>query len=94
MCSQRQGPSSETFPIMNFFFFEIQEQNICSHYSLYGICKFGLACKFDHPIDPPSSPMTGVDQHSSYGISVTTENAGVAGSGSGSGSDATLQQPE
>ncbi|XP_030936470.1 zinc finger CCCH domain-containing protein 57-like [Quercus lobata] len=70
------------------------EQNICSHYSLYGICKFGLACKFDHPIDPPSSPMTGVDQHSSYGISVTTENAGVAGSGSGSGSDATLQQPE
>ncbi|KAK4568875.1 hypothetical protein RGQ29_004337 [Quercus rubra] len=70
-----------------------QEQDICAHYGLYGICKFGPACKFDHPIDPPSSPMTGVDQHSSYGISVTTENAGVAGSGSGSGIDATLQQP-
>ncbi|KAK7861121.1 metal tolerance protein c4, partial [Quercus suber] len=67
------------------------EQNICSHYGLYGICKFGPACKFDHPIDPPSSPMTGVDQLSSYGISVTTENAEVAGSGSGS--DATPQQP-
>lgn len=63
------------------------EQNICSHYSRYGICKFGPACKFDHPIDPP---MTGVDQHSSYGNSVTTENAGVAGSGNGSGSDATM----
>ena len=76
---------------MIFFSFEIQEQDICSYYSLYGICKFGPACKYDHPIDPPSSPMTGVDQHSSYAISVTTENAGMAGSGSGS--DSTLQQP-
>ncbi|KAF4373984.1 hypothetical protein F8388_007890 [Cannabis sativa] len=25
-------------------------QNICTYYSRYGICKFGLACKYDHPV--------------------------------------------
>lgn len=29
----------------------IQGQNICSHYNRYGICKFGPACKFDHPVN-------------------------------------------
>lgn len=71
-----------------FFVFEIQDQNICAYYSRYGICKFGPACKFDHPIQPVSSPMAGVDdQHLSYGNSVTTDNAGEAGSQSGSDSN-------
>ncbi|KAG6686347.1 hypothetical protein I3842_11G012600 [Carya illinoinensis] len=64
------------------------DQNICAYYSRYGICKFGPACKFDHPIQPVSSPMAGVDdQHLSYGNSVTTDNAGEAGSQSGSDSN-------
>lgn len=72
----------------DFVFFEIQDQNICAHYSRYGICKFGPACKFDHPLHPASSPMTGVDQHLPYGHSVTTDKAVVPGSGS----EATLRQ--
>lgn len=28
----------------------MQGQAICSNYSMYGICKYGPACKFDHPV--------------------------------------------
>lgn len=34
-------------------FTKIQDQNICTHYSRYGICKFGPACRFDHSVQPP-----------------------------------------
>lgn len=27
----------------------MQGQAICSNYSMYGICKFGPTCRFDHP---------------------------------------------
>lgn len=72
----------------DFVVFEIQDQDVCAHYSRYGICKFGPACKFDHPLHPALSPMTGVDQHLLYGDSVTTDKAEMAGSGS----EATLRQ--
>lgn len=36
-------------------FTEIQDQNICTHYSRYGICKFGPACRFDHSVQPSYS---------------------------------------
>ena len=28
----------------------LQGQPICSHYRIYGICKYGPTCKFDHPV--------------------------------------------
>lgn len=65
---------------------EIQDQNVCMHYSRYGICKFGPACKFDHPINPPPSAMPGLDQQSSY-----TNSASVDVVGSGGANGATIQ---
>lgn len=29
----------------------MQGQAVCSYYSLYGLCKYGPTCKFDHPLD-------------------------------------------
>lgn len=29
----------------------MQGQPICSYYGLYGICKYGPTCRFDHPMD-------------------------------------------
>ena len=29
----------------------MQGQPVCSYYSLYGICNYGPACRFDHPVD-------------------------------------------
>lgn len=29
----------------------MQGQPICSYYSLYGLCKYGPTCRFDHPMD-------------------------------------------
>lgn len=37
------GPSKPFFTLFS------QDQSICSFYSRYGICKYGPACKFDHP---------------------------------------------
>jgi len=57
---------------------KIQDQNVCTYYSRYGICKFGPACKFDHP---PPSTMSGLDQQSSYTHSASVdvaENGGVS----------------
>ena len=58
-------------------YYEIQDQNVCTYYRRYGICKFGPACKFDHPAP---STMAGHDQQSTYinsaGVDVA-ENGGV-----------------
>lgn len=27
----------------------MQGQAVCSYYSMYGLCKYGPTCKFDHP---------------------------------------------
>jgi hypothetical protein len=64
--------------------FQIQDQNICSHYSRYGICKFGPSCKFDHSIQPASSIGSSDDQNTAFGNSVTQEAARMAESGNGS----------
>lgn len=71
--------------------FQIQDQNICSHYSRYGICKFGPACKFDHSIQPASSIGSSDDQNTAFGNSVTQEAARMAECGSGS--DTAVEQP-
>lgn len=39
----------------NFFLFYIQGQAVCSHYNLYGLCKYGPTCRFDHPVTGYSS---------------------------------------
>ena len=70
--------------------FQIQDQNICSHYSRYGICKFGPACKFDHSIQPPLSG-SGDNQDTALGNSVTQEEARMTESGYGS--DTSAEQP-
>ncbi|KAF3437236.1 hypothetical protein FNV43_RR19989 [Rhamnella rubrinervis] len=65
------------------------DQNICTYYSRYGICKFGPACKFDHSVHPtPTIPVLG-HQHP-YGDSATLERAGSAGSRNRG--DSTIQQ--
>lgn len=28
----------------------MQGQAVCSYYRIYGMCKFGPTCKFDHPV--------------------------------------------
>ena len=71
--------------------FQIQDQNICSHYSRYGICKFGPSCKFDHSIQPASSIGSSDDQNTAFGNSVTQEAARMAESGNGS--DISVEQP-
>lgn len=73
------------------FVFKIQDQNICAHYSRYGICKFGPACKFDHPVQLPSSTGSGDDQSNPASNSVPEEEARMAESGNGS--EAAIQQP-
>ena len=69
----------------------MQDKNICTYYSRYGICKFGPACKFDHPINPAPSTMPQVDQHSSF-TNLASEEDGTAGNADAS--DATNQQPD
>lgn len=68
----------------------MQDQSVCSHYSRYGICKFGPSCKFDHPINQLPSTMPGLDQQSSYTDSASMEVAEMAGSGGAT--DAAIQQ--
>lgn len=52
------------------FDLSIQGENVCSYYSRYGICKYGPACKHDHPINHAHSSMltvSAVDQPSLLG---------------------------
>ncbi|XP_068309258.1 zinc finger CCCH domain-containing protein ZFN-like [Pyrus communis] len=60
-----------------------KDQNICTHYSRYGICKFGPACKFDHPLHISSSTTSGPDHRLPFSDSATTNGAGMAGSRNG-----------
>ncbi|XP_059657246.1 zinc finger CCCH domain-containing protein 67-like isoform X2 [Cornus florida] len=63
-----------------------QDQNICSHYNRYGICKFGPACKFDHPVnysDSASSEVSGSDHPPLFLNSVIADGATMAGGGNG-----------
>ncbi|KAF2607493.1 hypothetical protein F2Q68_00044696 [Brassica cretica] len=30
-------------------------QTICPHYNMFGLCKLGPTCRFDHSTKPPSS---------------------------------------
>lgn len=41
------------------FGLRIQGENVCSYYNRYGICKYGPACKYDHPINHAYSPVLG-----------------------------------
>ncbi|TQD79034.1 hypothetical protein C1H46_035420 [Malus baccata] len=45
-----------------------------------GICKFGPACKFDHPLHISSSTTSGPDHQLPFSDSATTNGAGIAGS--------------
>lgn len=69
--------------------FEIQDQNICLHYSRYGICKFGPACKYDHPVQPTST-ISGVENQPPYINSAATAEG--AGMNRRSRSETTIQQ--
>lgn len=44
-------------------FYYMQGQAVCSYYSMYGLCKYGQTCKFDHP--PMPIPYN-------YGLSIPT----------------------
>lgn len=53
----RQCSENLTFVLMSLqfvfllFFVLLQGHPICSYYSVYGLCKYGPTCKFDHPLD-------------------------------------------
>lgn len=68
------------------FFFKPQDKNICSFYSRYGICKFGPACKFNHP-DQPNFVL---DHELPYGDSAMMDGHGTTGSGHRS--DSSIEQ--
>lgn len=68
---------------------DTQGQNVCTYYSHYGICKFGPACKFDHPINLTSNASE-VDSTSAFSNAMT-DGANIAGSGNGI--EAATQQP-
>lgn len=36
--------------LLNFLRNMLKGQAICTSYGMYGICKYGLACKYDHPL--------------------------------------------
>ncbi|KAK9926734.1 hypothetical protein M0R45_023947 [Rubus argutus] len=65
------------------------DQNICTHYSRYGICKFGPACKFDHPLHLTSSTTSGLDHQLPFSDLANIKEAGIARSRSGT--DDTIQ---
>lgn len=59
-----------------FTSYVIQDQTICVFYSRYGICKFGPACKYDHPMTsgPLATPATPAsDEHPSLDNSTSEE---------------------
>ncbi|KAL7222656.1 hypothetical protein ACSBR1_024366 [Camellia fascicularis] len=88
MFSPTQGVSSSNLEWNGY-----QDQNICSHYNRYGICKFGPACKFDHPVNCgplDSSALSGPDKPSPSGNSATTYGARMVGGDNGS--EALIQQ--
>ncbi|KAI4326756.1 hypothetical protein MLD38_032035 [Melastoma candidum] len=68
------------------------DQNICSYYSRYGICKFGPACKFDHPINLGSAQIGGREQLPSAGESMGGDGSrkGVVRNGE---EDGGIEQP-
>lgn len=35
----------------------MQGQPVCEYYTLYGLCKYGPSCKFDHPMEGYSSTL-------------------------------------
>lgn len=37
-------------------FLIMQDQPICTYYHRYGICKYGPACRYDHPLNPGMFP--------------------------------------
>lgn len=80
--------ASWSFPVslIKHLYHGFQGQSVCTHYSRYGICKFGPACKFDHPINMPPPTMPGLYQQPSYTNSESVEEAGNGGA-----SDATIQ---
>ncbi|KAK6261872.1 hypothetical protein QUC31_007688 [Theobroma cacao] len=81
--------SDKGLPLRPTSVFEIQDQSICSHYSRYGICKFGPACKFDHSVQAAPSVVSGLDQPLPFSNSAATEESGIAGS---NGTDTAVQQ--
>lgn len=46
--------------MLHFFF--LKGEAICSYFRMHGVCKYGVACKFDHPITG-YVPTYGFDQH-------------------------------
>lgn len=39
--------------VADSWFYCLQGQAVCSYYSMYGLCKYGPTCKFDHPVVAP-----------------------------------------
>lgn len=39
-----------TFVLSSDYALQIQGQAVCLSYCMHGICKYGPACKYDHPI--------------------------------------------
>lgn len=73
------------------FFIEFQDQNICAHYSRYGICKYGPACKYDHSPLAPNLTVSGGENQPMYGgLSLGMEGPGMARSGSRSEIDSAV----
>jgi len=58
-----------------------QGESVCSYYNRYGICKYGPACKYDHPVNYAfAAPLalSAVNQSPVLGNSVVTERAMAA----------------
>ncbi|PRQ17116.1 putative transcription factor C3H family [Rosa chinensis] len=68
------------------------DQNICTHYSRYGIRKFGPACKFDHPSHLTSSTTSDLDHQLPFSDLANTKEAGIARCRSGTDDIIQLQQ--
>lgn len=48
ICSSLWAPTSAN--LLLFYKNKIQDQNICPYFSRHGTCKYGSACKYDHPV--------------------------------------------
>ncbi|KAK4375828.1 hypothetical protein RND71_006505 [Anisodus tanguticus] len=69
-------------------------QAVCSFYSRYGICKFGPACKYDHPehYDNSASSTGYTFYQPPFGNSATTDGLRMARKGNGNGNGSLIQQ--
>ncbi|KAJ8559716.1 hypothetical protein K7X08_003774 [Anisodus acutangulus] len=81
-------PASQGIPPLSPQWNRFQGQAVCSFYSRYGICKFGPACKYDHPehYDNSASSTGYAFYQPPFGNSATTDGLRMARKGNGNGS--------